>query len=1262
MADEGLNGAQVLCFACSAAGARSFSLADAGLIVAATHDLVWHISKDASLEAPGADVAAPECPTARQLAWLHEVFTQKLWCTCLWLCPPPGELRNTAGVPSDCPSAADRAEMTTVSSGSISAWGHPPWASPVRRSDGQTPCTAKLGSAMLPCPDWTPMDARCRGRGAIRELIAFPKVVLYCHSLDVGVAKVNHMFEAADHNGLRIRVSSKRLVSLSRAGQAASELSVTVLECSQRYCPDVCIRSSIRYDIPEGFSLRSPKVQILETGAVLVASLIDEETGRTLTVTAVHRLVEDDGHGDVQLTPGPPEFGCRAYIETAGPTWGSVSKDACAIDVVFLNPRRGTRYTVEKVIQISGSLGKFAPQERQNSLRRLSSFATRQRTTAEIPSLSQVVPEKSPLLRELEEEHRSAWQTEWDKADIEIVGTRKATRCQRAARLFRYHEVSREDPAVRKKSQVPQLVGDLFEAFMSDLCEAKGFTRPSSLVMSRVLVQDPRNPPVVRIEPRVPPDCRLLRFNEALGWRWHRFTLTPGRVQILVQGPILSNTQVQLHGETVQQPPKFIVSSMAFDEGVEIRAAPWHEVQVQHALTDLGRPDGSSGGFYGLMRRTRFMRLEVVRRLFAEDGDAENHRLDYRDETLTQPLRNALAALKSAPRPPGWRKGDNQDLHILEADATTRTRMHLAYEKNELFRDITFLEGKFIEVKGQLPGEDLSVDTMTLQQAKTHCAQLLACRGFTFQGESTDDKAMKIHFRGRSPEGPSLEDPGTAGAQLCSQRSSSLGWTSFEWKDGESALIDLFCSQHDARFRSEGSRLPWVKAAVPSLEALAREVIAVLEPMSCVAGREGESNTTSPSCAEQRKPFRNFITDRDGTISSYCDRYASSVQSAYNAAWLTHFARHCADNSIIVTAAPLGGRPSAEGLMELCVAPRGYFTYSGSKGREYFDDTSQQMLEAEELPKEHRELIEELHRRILLLSSQPGNTKFLGIGSGLQRKFGEVTMARNDMAGTVPDPESRRFMAAVRRVKEELDPDGTALDFHDTGTDMEMFPRTSGKGRVTSFDKGNGVRCLDEKLQLRIADGPNIVCGDTVSDLPMVITALRIMCGDKMVDKWEERVRREVDDIPSEESQPLSRSFDGEEQLMELSFEEVEQRARDEAERKAKEEDEERIAREAGSKLAVLFVITPEQHSKTPKLADYVSRWCELCGGFCVILPSPDALVFALASFANISARRAVTGAPVLSRSSTHGIRLSTPKAKVSPSPSLALDLMEADV
>merc|ERR1711972_302638 len=103
---------------------------------------------------------------------------------------------------------------------------------------------------------------------------------------------------------------------------------------------------------------------------------------------------------------------------------------------------------------------------------------------------------------------------------------------------------------------------------------------------------------------------------------------------------------------------------------------------------------------------------------------------------------------------------------------------------------------------------------------------------------------------------------------------------------------------------------------------------------------------------------------------------------------------------------------------------------------------TQRVIETEELPSKERETMEELYKRILTLCGEPGNSKFLGIGSGLQRKFGEVTMARNDPALTVPDPESRRFMTAVRKIKDEIVPEGVELDLHDTGTDMEIFPRS----------------------------------------------------------------------------------------------------------------------------------------------------------------------------------------------------------------------------
>jgi len=1087
------------------------------------------------------------------------------------------------GPSGDAPSAEERAELTSVASRAVAARGHPPWSAQQqgRAEDSPPACTARVGDENLACPDWTPLEPWLQGRSLhghkrpAREVRSFPNVRLYCHSLDVGIAQVNHTLEAEDNDGLRVRVGSRRFANLARPGQAAAELSVTLLAHRGRP-PDILIRSSLRLDhVPAGFSVGELSVDTQAGRALLTAKYVAEN--REVEVRAWHRLVRDDGKGDVQLMLGGPEGGMRTSIKQVGP---------CAIDVVFSNPRRGTRYTVEKVVSVAARAPLAPP---RLSLCRSQSAALTLSDGAD-PS------DEPPSLPEVEEEHRSAWRDEWDKADIEITGTRKAIRCQRAARLFRYHQVSRGDAVGSScgKVPVPRLVGALFQAALREVFEPAECQRPSALLTSRVLVQDPRTPPVVRIEPNLPPACRQLRFNAALGRRWHRFTFTSGAVKILVQGPLLVSTISQLHGDIVREAPQFLLPGSESDGGVQVCASPWHEVHVQHALTELGRPDGSAGGFYSLMRRTRLMRMEVLRRLLTDSDE------DYRDGTLRQILRNALAGLKSVPRPPEWRKDSNEDLHLLEADATTHARVMLSYEKTELFRDIRFLEGHFTQHEGRLlAGEDIKEAVMTLDEAKEACAALPGCKGFTFQGDPAQG-AVRVCFR------DAWGEPEAEGR-----------WAAFRYYDGEAAVEELLRSQHEERFRSPCCGAEWVEPEVPSWEETIRRAEAVLRAV-------GEVDKDA-----RAKHFRNFITDRDGTTNNYCDRYASSIQSAYNAAWLSHFARHCAENAVFITAAPLGGRPSAEGLMELCVAPRGVFTYTGSKGREYFNHSTQRVLQAEQLPQDQRELMEELHRRLLALCLEPGNTKFLGIGSGLQRKFGEVTMARNDPASTVPEPESRRFMTAVRRIKEELDPDGTELDLHDTGMDMELFPRVVG-GR--SFDKGSGVVCLDQKLHLHVADGPNLLCGDTGSDIPMIVAALRLMCGDHMVDVWLERMRQEEEPAPHPEPLMSGAEHEGGEEPAAEAKEEREQRLREEAERRTKEEEDELRARESGAKLAVLFVVPPVEAGGCPdelgrrrKLAAKVHKWCALSGAQCAILPSPDALVAALAHFANSVAGRSVT-------------------------------------
>lgn len=1182
MADAGIDPSNCLCYCCTEAGARAFADSDVGLIIAPSFDKVWEW-KGENICRYGADLATPHSPTARQLSWLHKVFTEKFWCVVLWWVPAEGELKNDKGLQGDSPGAEERAELTRVASRTISARGHPPWSTQLQCEDTPPACTAMFDNENLACPDWTPLEPLLRQgpNRPPREVRNFRKVLLYCHTLDVGVAQVNHALEAEDADGVRVRVAGRRFVNLARPGQAAAELSVSVLDSRGKPPPDIWIRSSIRQDhIPPGFSVGSVSVELEGGQSLLTASFVDDVRRRVIEVKAWHRIIRDDGKGDVQLKLGGPEGGMRTSIKTAGP---------CAINVIFANPRKGTRYTVEKVISVTAHMP-TSPPKSSPLLRSSSSLLRRESWSPQVSYTLTDEANEPPSLPEVEEEHRSAWRDEWDKADIEIKGTRKAVRCQRAARLFRYHQVSRGHlfGTGAGELKVPSLVRKLFISALQEVFDPSECQRPGALVTSRVLVHDPRPPFMIRIEPNLPPACAQLRFNAALGRRWHRFTFTSGAVKILVQGPLLATTCAEeLHGDIVKDAPKFSIPSSEFDEGVEVRATPWHEVKVQHALTELGRPDGSAGGFYSLMRRTRYMRMEVLRRLLSDSDE------DYRDSTLRQILHHALSGLQSAPRPPEWVKTpsrDNEDLHILEADATTRARVRLSYEKNELLRDIRFLEGQFEEYEGRLlAGSTIMEETMTLEEAKEACITMPGCAGFSFQGEASTG-VVRVSFRDSWGE------------------LSKCQWTTFRYMGGEEAVEELLRSEHDAKV---AAKMEWVDPELPSWD----EVIANAEEVLLAVAEE------------KTKRFRNFITDRDGTTNNYCDRYASSIQSAYNGAWLSHFARHCTDNAVVITAAPLGGRPSAEGLMELSVVPRGVFTYTGSKGREYFNHNTQRVLQAEELPQDQRELVDELHRRLLGLCLEPGNTKFLGIGSGLQRKFGEVTMARNDPATTVPEPESRRFMAAVRKLKEDLDPDGTELDLHDTGTDLEIFPRSVG-GR--SFDKGSGVVCLDQKLHLHVDDGPNLVCGDTSSDLPMVVATLRLMCGDHMVETWQERIRREEE--PPDHPEALMRGSESEftdenEEDKGESEEDLAKKARQAME----QEEAELRAREQSAKLAVLFVIPPgtsEEMKKRKSLAAKVRKWCEISGARCAILPSPDALVATLVHYANKVAGRKVTTPP----------------------------------
>jgi hypothetical protein len=249
-------------------------------------------------------------------------------------------------------------------------------------------------------------------------------------------------------------------------------------------------------------------------------------------------------------------------------------------------------------------------------------------------------------------------------------------------------------------------------------------------------------------------------------------------------------------------------------------------------------------------------------------------------------------------------------------------------------------------------------------------------------------------------------------------------------------------------------------------------------------GFQEEVDQAFEFCRTLRFPVNCLISDRDGTVNNYCGRYLSSIQSVYNAVFLSRFAQRAAKSTVILTSAPLSGG----GLEDITVTPLGLFILAGSKGREYLDGKDR----IGRLPIEgaKQKKLDQLNQRLEQLLQDPQYELFSLIGSGLQFKFGQTTVARQDIYGSIPETESEAFMKVIEELIRDIDPQGEYFRTEDTGKDLEIILTVEGEEGLKDFDKGDGVLFLDGELNLGLARGGNLVCGDTSSDIPMVAAAM----------------------------------------------------------------------------------------------------------------------------------------------------------------------------
>ncbi|KAK6738672.1 hypothetical protein RB195_020656 [Necator americanus] len=222
-----------------------------------------------------------------------------------------------------------------------------------------------------------------------------------------------------------------------------------------------------------------------------------------------------------------------------------------------------------------------------------------------------------------------------------------------------------------------------------------------------------------------------------------------------------------------------------------------------------------------------------------------------------------------------------------------------------------------------------------------------------------------------------------------------------------------------------------------------------------------------------------FFTDRDGTLKSYACSYPSSIQPAYSGVIQAQFARRCAQTCCILTTAPM----MHIGVLDVSTIPPGYYYYGASAGREWFIDPTNKFKDTS-IPDKHLTMLDQVFEQVSHLLERQEFRVFTWVGSGLQKHYGHLTIAHQDIYGSVNTSLSEQLFEEINRIVILVDPEGNILDVHRSNLDIKVLLK--GKGTGQHFNKGHGIRMLCEKMKCDLKEGNILVCGDSSTDLPML--------------------------------------------------------------------------------------------------------------------------------------------------------------------------------
>lgn len=233
----------------------------------------------------------------------------------------------------------------------------------------------------------------------------------------------------------------------------------------------------------------------------------------------------------------------------------------------------------------------------------------------------------------------------------------------------------------------------------------------------------------------------------------------------------------------------------------------------------------------------------------------------------------------------------------------------------------------------------------------------------------------------------------------------------------------------------------------------------------------------------KQKKYEHFITDRDGTISNYCGRYQSSIQPIYNAKCLSEFQKNIEGRSVILTSAPL----KKIGITDVSIQPEGEYILAGSKGREMLLNGK---IQSYPMTDKEKDKLHQLNEAIEKLLNQKEFAIFRYIGSGIQYKFGQTAIARQDKNESIAVKKSLALKTKIESIIKKIDLNREFFSLEDTGKDLEITLNIkSADNNSEEFDKGQGLKFIMKQLNENIGNKNVLVCGDTFSDVPLITAA-----------------------------------------------------------------------------------------------------------------------------------------------------------------------------